>query len=74
MVHVVCPKCQNRDMKQDPTNPTFFTCSRCGRFILLPAEPSSEDILAIWDYLIQSGKHVKKLESMLKNWSKLKSS
>ena len=64
MVHVVCPKCQNRDMTQDATNPRIFNCSKCGKFILLPAEPNSEDISAVWDYLIQAGKHIKKLEQI----------
>ena len=64
MEHVVCPKCQKRDMTQDAANPGIFTCSKCGKFILLPAEPNREDIPVVWDYLIQAGKHIKRLEQI----------
>lgn len=62
MADVVCPKCQSRSMAQDKEDPRNFTCSRCGRFILLPLKPDSKDLSTVWDYLIQTGKHLKKLE------------
>ncbi len=64
MLYVICPKCQNRDMTQDTTNPRNFTCSKCGKFVLLPAKPDNKDISAVWDYLIQAGKHIKELEQI----------
>ena len=62
MVQVVCPKCQNRYLKQDEENPRNFTCSKCGEFVLLPAKPDSKDLPAVWDYLIQAGKHFKQMQ------------
>ncbi len=62
MTCVVCPKCRNQKVTQDPNNHRNFNCSRCGKFVLLPVEPESEDLSAIWDYLIQAGKHLKGLE------------
>lgn len=59
MVHIVCPKCKNQSVTQDPENPKNFTCSMCGELILLPAKPESTDLPAVWDYLIQVGKHLK---------------
>ena len=64
MVYIVCPKCQNRYVTQDTENPRNFTCSKCGRFVLLPVKPDSKDLSAVWDYLIQAGKHLKELEQI----------
>lgn len=67
MVYVVCPRCQNRSVTQDPENPRNFACSECGeKFILLPEKPESKDLSAVWDYLIQAGKHLKELEQIAK--------
>lgn len=62
MTHVKCPRCQSQVMKQDTANPANFTCSTCGKFVLLPVEPDKKDISTVWDYLIQAGKHLKHLE------------
>lgn len=66
MVDVVCPNCQNQDMTQDMENLQNLTCSKCGKFVLLPAKPSSNDVSALWDYLVQAGKHIKELEKNAK--------
>ena len=51
-------------MTQDRANPRSFTCSKCGKFVLLPAKPDSKDMPDVWDYLIQAGKHLKELEKL----------